>query len=87
MSIKAYDQSIAKIREPVGDKDIDQILELIAQIVESLKEDYTSVFSELMTMYESASEHNVDVSRMAVYNLARRMLAPEQRRAPDQEKE
>ena len=75
MSIKKFNEAIETIRAPTGHSDVDEMLNVIAHIVEHLRNDYLLVFNELMTMYTSAAEHNVDVSRDAIYDLAKRMVA------------
>ena len=80
MNLANLDEVIAHCRKPLGDKEFDEITELIAQTVEIIKESQMEVIDELLTMYLSASEHNVDIGREAIYSLAMRLKgSPETR--------
>lgn len=74
MSVGTYDQVIGVVRLPTDSADLDRLCDQFAQTLTLLREEYVQIAQELLAMYESAAEHNLDVSRQAVYNLAQRML-------------
>lgn len=73
LTLKHFDDSIAQIRRPTGDPSLDRITGLIADVVDSFRDGHSQLIEELLTMYQSAAEHNVDVSRRAIYDLAMRL--------------
>jgi hypothetical protein len=76
VNLKTFDQAIRDFRKPLGHPDLDEITVMLAEAVQIFRDSHREVITELLTMYESASEHNVDISRKAIYDLAQRMIGP-----------
>ena len=75
LTLKNYDLLIEKLTEPTGDEQVDYITARFT----AFRQNQLKIINELLHMYDSASEHNVDVSRHAIFDLAQRLTStPEQ---------
>ena len=73
LTLKELDEVIAVIQKPTDIEALDILLTSIALLITALKKHQQNVIAELLEMYNSASEHNIDVSREAVYQLAMKL--------------
>lgn len=67
----------AVVGTTTGDANVDNLCDKIGLGIMSLKEMHLAVITELLTMYDSASEHNVDIGRRAIFDLAQRLAGLE----------
>ena len=74
LTLEHYDRAIEVLRKPVKDPVVNEMFESVVVMVETFKQNQINIARELLTMYESASEHNIDVSRVAIFELAKRLL-------------
>lgn len=73
MTLKHYDKAIEAVRKPTHDDVVNEMLEQIAVMLQTFRSSHEQLINELLNMYMSASEHGVDISRHAIYDLAKRL--------------
>lgn len=73
LTLKHYDKAIEAVRKPTHDETVNQMLEQVAVMLQTFRSTHEQLINELLTMYMSASEHNVDIDRRAIYDLAKRL--------------
>jgi hypothetical protein len=74
---KHFDEVTTVLAANTGNEAADEILKKLNGIVEHLKHGHLAIINELLQIYDEASEHNLDVSRTIIYELAQRLAAVE----------
>jgi hypothetical protein len=77
MTLDKYDKAIRVMRDLTGDALTDGVCEEFAQILEGFRKGHAEIVDELFNMYKSASEHNVDVGRDAIFEFGIRLVGAE----------
>ena len=75
LTLKDFDEAIELIEEVTGNKQLNILTEQIGLIFRTFRSRQTTLINELLEMYDSASEHNVDVSRQAIFQLVQRLAS------------
>lgn len=73
LTLKHFDDAIAAVASPTADPQLNELCRSLAVVLTTLRTGYVSVLNELQTMYESAAEHNVDISREAIIRLVEQL--------------
>ena len=73
MQLKDFDELIEALQGPSGDIQTDKLVHLIITSIQLMRSQHQNLINELLTMYTSASEHNVDISRDAILRLIREL--------------
>ena len=83
LTLGDFDDAIELIEEATTHEGLNEFCALIGTVLRRFRTNQLHVVHELLTMYDSASEHNVDVSRRAVFQLAQRLASVEDVRAAE----
>lgn len=73
LTLKHFDEAIAAVESPTKDPQLNELCRSLALVIATLRTGYVGVLNELQTMYESAAEHNVDISREAIIRLVEQL--------------
>ena len=74
LTLQDFDVAIEIIERPTDVKELDTLTTPIGLIFRGFKQSQVNLINELLEMYDSASEHNIDVSRQAIVDLAHRLV-------------
>ena len=72
-TLQDFDDAIEVIEKSTDSDEINDLMVSIALILRGFKQSQVELINELLTMYDSASEHNVDIGRTAIFQLAQRL--------------
>ena len=75
LTLKDFDEAIELIEEVTGNKQLNILTEQIGLIFRTFRSRQTTLINELLEMYDSASEHNIDVNRQAIFQLVQRLAS------------
>jgi hypothetical protein len=77
-TVKGFNKLIEETRQSfIGDEQLDSVMVKLAELLEMLRDNQAAIVSDLIAMYEAASEHNIDIDREAVFKLAEQLLGEE----------
>jgi hypothetical protein len=72
-----FDEVLEILKGPTGIEEADEILGKMTEIIAHMKQGHLAVINELLSLYDAHSEHNLDVNRTIIYELAQRLAAVE----------
>ena len=79
LTLGKFDDAIEVVTRKTDEPHIDNLCTQLGEVLAHLRGGYGQIINELIAMYESAAEHNVDVSRQALLDLAQRMAERSER--------
>ena len=77
LTLKEFDEILDIIEKPTGDDGADEIFHRIAQTIKALKQGQLNLINHLLRLYDQAAEHNIDVSRRHIFDLAQQLAGVE----------
>jgi len=72
-----FDAAINAITAEVAHPELNELCQHIGDLLEHFKQGQLALINELLAIYDSASEHNVDVDRDVLFELAQRLASAE----------
>ena len=76
-TIQNLDDAIKKITQDVEYPELNELCQQFGDLLEAFKQGQLALINELLAIYDSASEHNVDVGRDVLFELAQRLAGVE----------
>ena len=73
LTLNHFDTAIETITKPTKDPQVNDLCNKVGQILTVMRSGYVDLLKELLTMYETAAEHNVDIGREAILDLVERL--------------
>ena len=72
-TLQDFDDAIEVIEKPTDSDEINDLMVSMGLIFRGFRKGQLNLINELLAMYDSASEHNVDIGRTAIFQLAQRL--------------
>ena len=76
-TIQNLDDAIKTITQKVDPPELNDLCQHFGGLLEQFKQGQLALINELLAIYDSASEHNVDVGRDVLFELAQRLAGVE----------
>jgi hypothetical protein len=76
-TLQNFDKAIKSITKEVEHPELNELCQQFGDLLKQFRQGQLVLINELYEMYDSASEHNVDIGRDAISQLAQRLASVE----------